>query len=94
MRTLRKRKKLLKNKKKKKKWKKKTRKRERRRNIAAKNKELERIKKAEKDKRDEKEMWPRLKELNSNYAKMKEQKKSIIKRKSFIFPRFCLFQHD
>ena len=50
-------------------------KKERRREIAAKNKELKRIKKAEKDKRDEKEMLTRLKELNNNFAKMKEQKK-------------------
>ena len=53
-------------------WKKK---KESRREIAAKNKELKRIKKAEKDKRDEKEMLTRLKELNNNFAKMKEQKK-------------------
>ena len=53
---------------------KKTKKRERRREIAAKNKEFKRIKKTEKDKMDEKEMWTRLKELNSNFAKMKEQK--------------------
>ena len=55
-----------------------------------KNKELKQIKKAKKDKRDETEMWARLKELNNNFAKMKEQKQ-LDKRKSFIFPRFCLF---
>ena len=54
-----------------------------------KNKELKWIKKAEKDKKGEKEMWERLKELNNNFAKMKEQKK-FGKRKSSIFPRFCL----
>ena len=90
MRTLRKRKKLLRNKNKKK-WKKKNQKRESRRETTAVNKELKRIKKAEKNKRDKKEMWARLRELNSNFAKMKEQKNSIIKRKDFIFPRFCLF---
>ena len=52
----------------------KNQKRESRCEIAAVNKELKRIKKAEKDKRDKKEMWARLKELNSNFAKMKEQK--------------------
>ena len=46
------------------------------RNCFKKTKELKRIKKAEKDKRDDKEMWARLKELNINFAKMKEQKKT------------------
>ena len=35
---------------------------------------LKQIKKAGKDKRDKKEMWARLKELNHNFATMKEQK--------------------
>ena len=63
-------------------------KREHRHKIAAKK---QRIKKAEKDKRDEKEMRARVKELNHNFAKMKEQKKLDNKKKSFIFSRFCLF---
>ena len=50
-------------------------KRERRQEIAAKNKELKRIKKAEKEMEDKKELWSKLKELNSNFAKMKNQKK-------------------
>ena len=56
-------------------------KKERRRETAAKNKELKRIKKAEKDKRDEREMWARLKELNNIFAKMKEHKKLDKKKK-------------
>ena len=51
----------------------------------AKNKELKQIKKAEKDKRDKKEMWAKLKELNNNFAKMKEQKK-LDKKKKLYFP--------
>ena len=35
-------------------------------------------------------MWTSVKELNNNFAKMKEQKK-LDKRESFIFPMFCLF---
>ena len=50
----------------------KTKTRERRCEIAAKNKELKQIKKAEKDKKDGREMWARLKESNDNFAKMKE----------------------
>ena len=53
----------------------KNKKKEHRREIAAKNKKLKRIKRAGKDKKDEKEMWVSLKELNNNFAKMKEQKK-------------------
>ena len=53
----------------------KQRKRERRQEIATKNKELKRIKKAEKEMEDKKELWSKLKELNSNFAKMKNQKK-------------------
>ena len=37
-------------------------------------------------------MWARLKELINIFAKMKEEKKrkkNSIKRKSFIFSRFC-----
>ena len=41
----------------------KNRKREQRREIAAKNKELKRIKKEEKNKQDEKELWDRLREI-------------------------------
>ena len=69
---------------------KKKKKKECRCEIVVKNEELKWIKKAEKDKKDEKEMWARLKELNNNFAKMKEPK-TLIKRKGFIFPRFCLF---
>ena len=65
---------------------KKTKKRERRREIAAKNKELKRIKKAEKDKRGKREMWARLKGLNSNFAKMKEQKYFDNKKRKLYFP--------
>lgn len=39
--------------------------------IAAKNKELKRIKKGEKEKEDGKELWSKLKELNNNFAKIK-----------------------
>ena len=60
-------------------------KKERRREIAAKNKELKQIKKAEKNKKDEKEIWARLKELNNNFAKLKEQKK-LDKKKKLYFP--------
>ena len=31
-------------------------------------------------------MWARFKELNSNFAKMKEQKKLDNKKKKFYFP--------
>ena len=65
----------------KKKWKKK---KECRREIAAKNKELKQIKKAEKDKKDKKELWAGVKELNNNFAKMKEQKNLI--KKPFYCP--------
>ena len=71
----------------KKKWKKKNnKKREHRCETAAKNKELKRIKKSEKDKRDEKEMWARPKELNSDFAKMKEQQKLDNKKKKLYLP--------
>ena len=50
-----------------------------------KNKELKGIKKADKDKQDKKEMLVRLKELNNNIVKMKEQKK-IDKKKKLYFP--------
>ena len=55
------------------------------REIAVKNKELRQIKKVEKLKQDKKEMWARLAELNNNFAKMKEQKK-LIKKKKLYFP--------
>ena len=69
----------------------KKRERECRRKIAANSKELKRIKKAEKDKRGEREIWARLKELNSNFAKVKGQKNLDDKRKSFVFPRLVYF---
>ena len=56
------------------------------RNCFKKTKELKRIKKAEKDKRDEKEMWARLKESNINFEKMKEQKKLDNKKKKLYLP--------
>ena len=59
----------------------KQRKRKRSWETAAKNKELKRIKKAEKEKEDKKELWCRLKELNGNFAKIKEQKKWNNKKK-------------
>ena len=49
----------------------------------AENKELKQIRKAEKEKEDEQELWSRLKELNNNFAKMKEQKKLNNKKKEF-----------
>ena len=51
--------------------------------MAAENKELKQIRKAEKEKEDEQELWSRLKELNNNFAKMKEQKKLNNKKKEF-----------
>ena len=53
--------------------------------------ELKQTRKAQKNKKDEKEMWARLNELNNNFAKMKEQKKNLIKRKSFISLGFVYF---
>ena len=53
--------------------KKKARKRERRKEIASKNKELRRMKKAGKDKLEEKEPLCRLQELNSDFAKIKKK---------------------
>ena len=53
----------------------KNRKCERRWGIAANNKEIKRIKKEEKNKQDEKELWDRLREINGTYAKIKESKK-------------------
>ena len=55
--------------------KKKARKRERRKEIASKNKELRRMKKAGKDKLEEKEPLCRLQELNSDFAKIKKKNK-------------------
>ena len=64
----------------------KQRKRERRQEIATKNKELKRIKKAEKEMEDKKELWSKLKELNSNFAKMKNQKKLNDKtKKNYLY---------
>ena len=37
-------------------------------------------------KRDKKEIWARLKELNHNFAKMKEQKNLDNKKKQLYFP--------
>ena len=71
----------MKNKNKRKK-KKKSGKKEHRHEIATKNKELKRIKKAEKD---NKEIWARLKELHNNFAKMKEQKQ-LEEKKMLYFP--------
>ena len=65
---------------------KKTKKGERVSEIGTKNKELTWIKKTEKDKREEKEMWARLKELNHNLEKMKEQKTLDNKKKKLYFP--------
>ena len=62
----------------------KNRKREQRRDIAAKNKELKRIKKEEKNKQDEKELWDRLREINATYAKIKEIKKQHKKKKLIL----------
>ena len=59
--------------------KKKARKRERRKEIANKNKELRWIKKVEKDKLEEKKPSGRLQELNSSFAKIKENKKETKK---------------
>ena len=63
---------------------KKKKKKERRHVIAAKNKELKQVKKAEKNKRDKQEMWARLKKLNNNFAKMKEQTKLVKKKKLYF----------
>ena len=43
--------------------------------------ELTWIRKAEKQKEDEQELWSRFKELNNNFVKMKEQKKLNNKKK-------------
>ena len=64
----------------------KNKKKERRYEIAAKNKEFKQIKKAEKDKKDKRGMQGKLKELNNNFAKMKEQKK-LEKKKKLYFPQ-------
>ena len=60
--------------------KKKARKRERRKEIANKNKELRWIKKVEKDKLEEKKPSGRLQELNSSFARIKENKKETKKK--------------
>ena len=57
----------------------KNRKPERRWGIEANNKEIMRIKKEEKNKQDEKELWDRLREINGTYAKIKETKKLFCK---------------
>ena len=59
----------------------KNRKCERRWEIAAKNEDLKRIKKEEKNKQDEKDLWERLWENN---AKMKECKKQHKKKKLIL----------
>ena len=64
--------------------KKKKKKKEQRHAIATKNKELKQIKKAEKNKRDKQEIWARLKKLNNNFAKMKEQTKLVKKKKLYF----------
>ena len=58
--------------------------------VEKKKKGLRRIKKVEKLKQDQKEMWARLVGLNNNFAKMKEKKKKM-KRKNSIFSRLHLF---
>ena len=57
------------------------RKRERRKEIANKNKELRWIKEVEKDKLEEKKPSGRLQELNSSFARIKENKKETKKTK-------------
>ena len=47
----------------------------------SKNKKFKRIKKAEKEKENKKKLWSKLQELNNNFAKMKEHKKLINKKK-------------
>ena len=74
--------KILRKNKNKRKRKKKKEKKECKHEVAAKDKELKRIKKVEKNKKD---MWARLKDLNNNFAKMKEQKK-LDKKKKLYFP--------
>ena len=64
--------------------KRKNRKYEQRQEIAAKNKELKRIKKEEKNKQDEKELWDRFREINATYAKIKESKKQHKKKKLIL----------
>ena len=66
-------------------------KKEHRCEIVAKNKELRWIKKAEKDKKNKREMWGRLKELNNNFAKMKEQKKTWLEEKALFSLGFVYF---
>ena len=57
--------------------------------IAAKNKELKRARKTEKEKEDKEELWSRLKELNNNFAKMKEHKKlNHKKKKLYLWPKY------
>ena len=53
----------------------KNRKRERMWEIAAKNKELKRVKKEERNKQDEKGLWGKLKDINATYSKIEESKK-------------------
>ena len=77
----------------KKKGKKKKEKKELRRKVVAKNKELKRITKAKKEKEDKKELWSKFKELNMNFAKMQEHKKTIIKRKRFACNLNIYFYH-
>ena len=59
----------------------KQRKKEQRQEIASKNKELKWIKKAEKEKANEKKMWSKLQELINNFAKMKQHKQLNNKKK-------------
>ena len=63
---------------------KKQRKRERRREIAARNKELKRIKKAKKDKEDEKLLLCRFRKLNASFGKMKEHRKLNNKNRKIL----------
>ena len=67
----------------KKSWKKKKRK-EKRRLIAAKNKELNRLKKSSRRKKaNERGLWSMFQELNVAFAKIKENKKINFKREKF-----------
>ena len=62
----------------------KNRKRERSWEIGAKNEDLKQIKKEEKNKQDEKDLWERLWENNATYAKIKECKKQHKKKKLIL----------
>ena len=48
------------------------------------NKEIKRTKKAKQEQYGENELWNKLKKLSSSFAKMKEVKKDIRRKASFI----------